>query len=120
MSLFFPSVLASALYFREQHRLISATSNSKDSVALLQSAGFDHIPVNPSTYADETNKKYMDIPEPGHRPTVDAVIAEIKEQKWYNNQIIERRSFDPKEGQIGGLGLYHVVPNISFPLRRPR
>jgi DEAD/DEAH box helicase domain-containing protein len=124
MSLFFSFALASVLHFREQHRLISATSNSKDSVTLLRSAGFDHIPVNPSsttTYTGDTNGKNMDIPASEHRPTVDAVIAEIKEQTWYNNQIIQRRSFDAKEGRIGGLGLYYVVmPKIYFPRRRPR
>lgn len=74
-------------------------------MALVQAAGRDRIPINPSSAPmDDAKTKFknMIIPGPQDRPTIDAVISEIKEQEWYKDQIVERRTVEPKDGQIGG------------------
>jgi DEAD/DEAH box helicase domain-containing protein len=81
-------------------------SPSEDPVALVQAAGRDHVPVNPMlTSASESDTKEqskgMIIPGPQDRPTIDSVISEIKEQEWYKEQIVERRTIAPKDAQIG-------------------
>ncbi len=43
----------------------------------------------------------MIVPASMDRPTIDNVIEEIMQQKWYKNQIIDRRVFDEKEGTVG-------------------
>lgn len=102
-----PFLLSSPWRSTTNSRLIRATPTSEDPVALLQSAGRDHIPVNPSpdstSFSDVKGKEKMVVPDPKDRPTVDEVISEIYEQEWYKAQIVERRVFEAKTGQKGDM-----------------
>ncbi|KAJ6606558.1 P-loop containing nucleoside triphosphate hydrolase protein [Mycena vulgaris] len=80
------------------NELILATGPADDPVAVLKSAARDHIPINPSKPASWPT---FTIPEPMNRPSMDTVVAEIMEQSWYSDQIVERRTVDAKVGQIG-------------------
>ncbi|KAJ7684713.1 P-loop containing nucleoside triphosphate hydrolase protein [Mycena polygramma] len=82
------------------NELIHATGATEDPVALLKAAARDHVPIDPSNPASWPR---VTIPEPKDRPSVDAVIAEIMQQEWYLNQVVERRTIDAKVGQIGIL-----------------
>jgi DEAD/DEAH box helicase domain-containing protein len=74
---------------------------------MLQAAGRDHVPVKPSArllyspFSELKGKAPASVPDPKDRPSIDAVIAEILEQEWYKEQIIDRRVFEAKEGQLG-------------------
>jgi DEAD/DEAH box helicase domain-containing protein len=72
---------------------------------LLQAAGQDHIPVNPSvgtsSAAFSSTNISTTVPKWEDRPPIDEVITEILEQDWYQNQIVDRRTFDAKLGHFG-------------------
>ncbi|GLB35145.1 putative DNA replication factor CDT1 like [Lyophyllum shimeji] len=75
-----------------------------DPVNILQTAAQAHVPVKPNvSTVKSTEIKYTTVPDPSDRPTVDAIIAELKEQSWYKNQIIDRRTFEAREAQIASL-----------------
>lgn len=80
-----------------------ATAAEDDPVDLLKAAGRAHIPVNPSEgISHATNSEPESaIPSSTDRPSVDDIIAEVQEQKWYKDQIVERRRFESKDGQTG-------------------
>ncbi|KAJ7349276.1 DEAD/H helicase [Mycena albidolilacea] len=82
------------------NELILATGAEDDPVTLLKAAARDHIPIDPSK--PESWPKFT-IPEPKNRPAIDTVLEEIMQQEWYSEQIVERRTIEPKVGQIGSL-----------------
>ena len=68
----------------------------------MQAAAHDHIPVHPTMKTaafSDTDK--MEIPSAEDRPSVEEIIAEIEKAEWYRKQIVERRIFEAKEGNIG-------------------
>lgn len=76
----------------------------EDPVVLLQAAAKDHIPVNPKskgrTKAVSPDDKLV-IPGPEERSSIDELIQEIRDQEWYRDQIVDRRTFDAKEAREG-------------------
>ncbi|KAJ7093176.1 P-loop containing nucleoside triphosphate hydrolase protein [Mycena epipterygia] len=82
------------------NELILAMNGADDPVAFLKVAARDHIPINPSEPASWPT---FAIPEPMNRPSINDVVAEIMQQTWYSDQIVERRTVDAKVGQIGTL-----------------
>ncbi|KAG9318135.1 DEAD H helicase [Chiua virens] len=88
------------------NELLSATPEGEDSVALLQAAARDHIPVNPQAKgfnrAAQCDDK-LTVPGPEDRPSIDQVIQEIQDQEWYKGQIVDRRTFDAREARPGCL-----------------
>lgn len=90
-------------------RLIRATPETEDPVILLQTAGHDHIPINPSTkgasraFSEVKEKGDITIPDSKDRASVDAVLTEIEEQSWYKCQIVHKRVIEEKPGQLGGV-----------------
>jgi hypothetical protein len=86
------------------HRLLRATPPSEDPVVLLQSAGRDRIPVNPSIpslSAFSSAFVTATVPDCKNRPSIDEVVAEIVQQDWYRRQIVDRRTVVAKSAQIG-------------------
>ncbi|TFK81693.1 DEAD/H helicase [Polyporus arcularius HHB13444] len=87
------------------NELLKATPAEEDPVALLQSAARDHIPVHPgckdTPEASSADLKGKDraVPEPEERPAITAVIEEIEQQAWYQEQIAYKRVFEVREGQ---------------------
>lgn len=79
------------------------TPESEDPVVILQTAARDHIPVNPT--ANKTNEganlTNPGIPEPKDRQSIDNIIEELLSTDWYDEQIVERKIFPSKEGQLG-------------------
>ena len=76
-------------------------------MALLQAAAREHIPIDPSsrsfnrlTQSDSKGNERV-VPDPADRPTVSAVIEELLEQEWYQDQIADRRVVEAKGGEIG-------------------
>ena len=86
-------------------RLIQATAETDDPVTLLQAAGKDHVPVEPSAvpamFAETPKTARMPVPDSQDRQTIDVVLAEISEQEWYKEQIAARKVFEAREGQTG-------------------
>lgn len=82
----------------------------EDPVALLLAATEENLPVKPGQDPEETKglrEKQDDLEfyqrNPEMRPSVEALIEEIKEQELYRDQIVDggHRIFDAREGQIG-------------------
>lgn len=79
-------------------------SAADDPLQLLQAAARDHIPVNPdlkgdSLTVDETS--HMPIPSTEDRASINDVLVELEEQRWYKDQIVEHRIIEAQEGQTG-------------------
>ncbi|KIL69576.1 hypothetical protein M378DRAFT_184005 [Amanita muscaria Koide BX008] len=73
--------------------LISSIS-AKDAEVLVQQAGRDQVPINPSA---TTSRALM--PVCGDRPAMTSVIDEIMAQEWYKDQIVDRRRTEGHPGQ---------------------
>ncbi|KAI0736617.1 P-loop containing nucleoside triphosphate hydrolase protein [Fomitopsis betulina] len=96
-------------FIQAVNELLEATSQHDDPVALLQAAARDHLPIDPSsrsfnklTQSDSKGNERV-VPDPADRPTVNAVIEEIQEQEWYQDQIADRRIVEAKDGHIDEL-----------------
>ncbi|TCD65415.1 hypothetical protein EIP91_002714 [Steccherinum ochraceum] len=87
------------------NELLEAVRSDEDPVELLQAAARDHIPVDPSSLLPGNKGKERDktVPESDHRPTIDSIISEIQQEKWYSEQIVHRRIAEAKDGQKGEL-----------------
>ncbi|KAF8078143.1 P-loop containing nucleoside triphosphate hydrolase protein, partial [Lyophyllum atratum] len=94
---------------------LASTPVTDDPVNLLHIAAHAHVPVNPFDIptSELSETKYTTIPDPSNRPTVESIIAELYEQIWYKNQVIDRRTFDAREGQIAPL-----EPSLSTSISR--
>uniref|UniRef100_A0A0W0G829 Phosphoglycerate kinase n=1 Tax=Moniliophthora roreri TaxID=221103 RepID=A0A0W0G829_MONRR len=93
-------------YVKAVEELLSAISPLDDPVALIKGAARDHIPVLPRMKASEIPSMFEDrvnlpVPDPEHRASVNEILHELEEQHWYKNQVVERRSVEPREGQTG-------------------
>jgi DEAD/DEAH box helicase domain-containing protein len=93
-------VYAKILYL---FRLLAATPSTEDPVTILQAAGRDHIPVNTSWEAEDDSNDPKEVPSPEHRPTIDAVIGELQERRWYKGQIVMRKVTDELKACKGKL-----------------
>ncbi|KAF7972104.1 hypothetical protein HWV62_18928 [Athelia sp. TMB] len=90
------------LFCKAVEELILATPINEDPVDLLQAASRDHIPIKPQSPQAVSDKCSGNlIPEPADRPSIESVIDEIISESWYKDQIVERKSFDAKEGTLG-------------------
>ncbi|ETW85689.1 hypothetical protein HETIRDRAFT_308737, partial [Heterobasidion irregulare TC 32-1] len=97
------------------NELLEATPKSEDPATLLQAAAHDHIPVHPTMKTaafSDTDK--MEIPSAEDRPSVEDIIAEIEKAEWYRKQIVERRIFEAREGNIGEM----LDPPLSETVQR--
>ena len=83
-------------------------------MALLLAATEDNLPVKPGEDLDDgegekgLREKKDDLEffqrNPEMRPSVEALIEEMKEQEqWYRDQIVDggHRIFDAREGEVG-------------------
>lgn len=91
-------------------RLLEATPPEEDVVSLLKAAARDHIPIDPSNKASLTQAiisasqgSSRVIPSPEKRPSIESVLAEVREQEWYIGQMAYERTVDAKDGQIGSV-----------------
>ncbi|KAI6110049.1 DEAD H helicase [Pisolithus sp. B1] len=84
------------------NELLSATPDGEDPVELLKAAARDHIPANPKARS-HSPKTEAEVPSPNDRPSVDKVIQGIQEQRWYANQITDRRTFSARTAREGFL-----------------
>lgn len=80
--------------------MIEAFSDAEDPVALLVASAQEHIPLNTVGLTGEL----AHLPDPENRQPIGGIIEELQEQKWYMQQIKYRRTFDAKEGSLGGCG----------------
>ncbi|EMD38568.1 hypothetical protein CERSUDRAFT_82843 [Gelatoporia subvermispora B] len=87
------------------NELLEATRQGEDPVALLQAAARDHIPINPSGSPAPTSSKgkQREVPSPEDRPTIDAVMQELLQETWYQDQLTSRRIFDARQGRTASL-----------------
>jgi DEAD/DEAH box helicase domain-containing protein len=53
-------------------------------------------------FSDSNGEGKAPVPDSTDRPSIGDVLAEIQEQGWYKEQIVHRRTFEAREGQIGG------------------
>ncbi|KAI0340501.1 DEAD/H helicase [Trametopsis cervina] len=88
--------------------LIKATPFEDDPVALLRAAARDHIPIDPSSKSliaslSQSQSKPKVVPDSESRPSIESVIADIKEQDWYENQIVFERTVPEKAPSIAEL-----------------
>lgn len=86
-------------------RLIEATPEHEDPVVLLQAAAREHIPIDPNNRASlssiSSSQGQRVVPEPAHRPSIESVLKEVREQEWYAGQIAYDRTVDAKGSQTG-------------------
>lgn len=87
--------------------LLQAIPEGEDPVALVQGAAREHIPIDPA------NKKSLEavrvasqsapkaVPDPGHRPSIEAITVEMQMQEWYAGQMRYTRVFEAREAHIG-------------------
>ncbi|KAH9001463.1 P-loop containing nucleoside triphosphate hydrolase protein [Lactarius akahatsu] len=87
-----------------------ACPDAEDPVTLLVALARDHIPLTITSTGDEAEPQ--NIPDPENRRSIDGIVEEIYEQKWYQDQIKYRRTFDAKPGSIGT-----VDPPLSDSIR---
>lgn len=86
---------------KDQYRLIQAVSEGDDPVTLLQEAGHEHVPVDPSAPQIRPITNIATVPSVIDRPSVEIVLAEMQKQPWFKNQIVDRKTFDAKIGRTG-------------------
>ncbi|KAH9079220.1 P-loop containing nucleoside triphosphate hydrolase protein [Lactarius deliciosus] len=99
-----------ARFFGAIDELLQACPDAEDPVTLLVALARDHIPHTTTSTGDEVEPQ--NIPGPENRRSIDEVVEEIYEQKWYQDQIKYRRTFDAKPGSIGT-----VDPPLSDSIR---
>jgi len=70
---------------------------------MLQAAATGHVPVNPSQkYPRFSDPDDPDtVPDAEARRSIDEIISEMKQKPWYDDQIVARRVFEARDGQIG-------------------
>ena len=102
-------------------RLLKATPEGEDSVALLQAAARQYIPIDPNNQASLAaavsasqlpGSSLKPIPDPEHRQSIEDVIAEIQTQDWYADQIVYNTVFEPRSAQIGVCWSTHCPQTI--------
>ncbi|KAF7295264.1 hypothetical protein MIND_01065500 [Mycena indigotica] len=95
------------------NELLLTAAPGEDSVALLQAAARDHLPVQPS----HSSTLPISAPSAENRPSVHAVLDEVIQQDWYLDQIVERRSVPAKSAAIGAYWvlLRPVELNTNIP-----
>ena len=79
-------------------------ATNEDSVALIQTAGRNHLPVDPNHHVlDEVGDDIARFPVPTSqdRPSIEAVIDEIIAEDWYRDQIVDRRTFEARQASTG-------------------
>ncbi|KAH9048489.1 P-loop containing nucleoside triphosphate hydrolase protein [Lactarius hengduanensis] len=99
-----------AQFFGAIDELLQACPDAEDPVTLLVALARDHIPITTTSTGDEVEPQ--NIPDPENRRSIDGIVEEIYEQKWYQDQIKYRRTFDAKPGSIGT-----VDPPLSESIR---
>jgi DEAD/DEAH box helicase domain-containing protein len=105
------------------YRLLKATPLDDDPVVLLQAAGRGHIPIDPTkksviaAISSSLNKTKV-VPDSDHRPSIQSIIQAIKEQDWYEDQIVFEKTISEKESRIGAyaflLPRYLLSPSTSI------
>ncbi|KAJ3815694.1 hypothetical protein F5876DRAFT_71708 [Lentinula aff. lateritia] len=93
-------------FIKAVDELLAATSSADDPVSLLQAAAREHIPVDPEhikhhTFVDET--MHMPIPDSEDRASIHDIFVELQKQHWYQDQIVDHRIIEAREGQTGSL-----------------
>lgn len=101
------NVVRSDLTFLLSPRLIEACQiSNEDPATMLQKAGSEHIPVNPSAKISSSiavSSTQAPIPTPITRPTIPELLSELETADAYRDQIIYRRSLPAREPQFGIL-----------------
>ena len=77
-------------------RLLIACPPEEDPVDLVQQAAREHLPV-----LSQKREEVSSIPTSSFRAPMTEIIEELKSEDWYRDQIVEHRSFDKKETQLG-------------------
>ncbi|KAJ4480369.1 P-loop containing nucleoside triphosphate hydrolase protein [Lentinula edodes] len=93
-------------FIKAVDELLAATSSADDPVSLLQAAAREHIPVDPEhikhhIFVDET--MHMPIPNSEDRASIHDIFVELQKQHWYQDQIVDHRIVEAREGQTGSL-----------------
>jgi DEAD/DEAH box helicase domain-containing protein len=78
--------------------LIEACIDKEDPVELVQQAAHDHIPANPGK---RNTGKSDPIPDVMSRLPMPEVIETLKAEDWYRDQIVDHRSFEKKDPDLG-------------------
>lgn len=80
-------------------RLIEACPEGEDPTELVKQAARDHIPAVPYRQGSgSSSKNVIDITS---RPPMSQIIEELKAEDWYRDQIVDHRSFEKREPEIG-------------------
>ena len=103
--------LGNASYHLTLVSLLQACTNGEDPVGLVQQAARDHIPVNPKDKKRE-DSPVKNVPDVSTRPSILEVIEEIKKEDWYHDQIVEQRSFEAHEAELGAP-LNHLCVRLN-------
>lgn len=93
--------------------LVASTAQDHDPLQLLQEATEEHMPVKPADPSNpfQTVKPLSErradldffLRHPQNRPSIENILLEMREQEWYDEQIVEggHRIVEARESQFG-------------------
>ncbi|KAI0030364.1 DEAD/H helicase [Vararia minispora EC-137] len=94
------------MFVQAVEHLIKTTAGHDESIAVIQSAGSQCIPVSPmnksvEAFGNSRGKEPAHIPTSEVRPSIEEVLVELREELWYRDQIQHTRLFEAKEALFG-------------------
>ncbi|KAF9452846.1 DEAD/H helicase [Macrolepiota fuliginosa MF-IS2] len=92
-----------------------------DPVQTLREAAQEHIPVDPCAMSTtpKVGKPISVILDANSRPSMDDLIQDLMNQDWYREQIVFRKTVDPRDPQTGEIDSL-LSPSVSQALVNAR
>ncbi|KIY43668.1 P-loop containing nucleoside triphosphate hydrolase protein [Fistulina hepatica ATCC 64428] len=82
--------------------LIQATPAGDDPVTLLQNAGRAQLPVHPHASSGHIPPIIPhEVPDTDSRASVKEILSALQAEAWYDDQIVDRRTFEKRPAQYG-------------------
>lgn len=83
-------------------RLLAAAPEGEDAAELLATAARDHVPVDPMAPQPDVGDGHQFLSLPGQgRRSISEILDDLVVQDWYNDQIVARKTYEPKEAAFG-------------------
>ncbi|KAF9001945.1 P-loop containing nucleoside triphosphate hydrolase protein [Cyathus striatus] len=84
--------------FREAvNELLRTFESPENAVEYLRRAAYQHMPTDPTT---PSSSNILRIPDPENRISMNDVISQIKNERFYHQQLVFRRTIEAKKAKI--------------------
>lgn len=70
-------------------------------MALVIKAAEEHIPADPFAPRQATSSTRSSLLDTSQRASIDEILEEIQSAEEYKDQVVHRRTFDPREAVYG-------------------